>query len=187
MRYTAACVVIALAGVSPTMAEEFSMVILPDTQGYSFATASNPNGLRLFESQTNWIVANQANRNIKFVSHVGDIVDSGSSSAQWDAAVSAMNLLNGVVPYSVLPGNHDYNSSGNKSTVDALSNYRTRFGPTRFAPYQWNRTDPLGPTQFFGAFMPTTWNGVTSDINVGNSYSYFEAGGRTFLHLALEW
>ncbi|NJL30919.1 MAG: PEP-CTERM sorting domain-containing protein [Phycisphaerales bacterium] len=186
MRAYATAILLSLAGSAPVLAEPWRMVILPDTQGYAFATASNPAGLRLFESQTNWIANNKESMNIRFVSHVGDVVDN-SNTGQWTAADTAMDVLDGIIPYSVIPGNHDYNRVGYKTDVDSLSGYRTWFGPQRYLPYQWDGVSPLSNTKFFGGYMPETWNGVTSDINFGNSYTFFTAGGRTYLHLGLEW
>lgn len=153
-----------LANVATAGAESFTIVALPDTQNY----ANNASNAPLFTQQTQWI-ADQIQtggnpRNIQFVTHLGDVVSSGSSLTQWNRADASMDVLDNVVKYSVLPGNHDYASTGNKSTDTA--NYVNLFGPTRFASYDWyGGADPSG----------------------NNSFQRFSAGGYDFLHLALEW
>jgi hypothetical protein len=144
--------------------EPFTIVALPDTQNYVNSATNAP----LFTQQTQWI-ANQIQvagnpRNIQFVTHLGDVVSSGSSLTEWQRADAAMDLLDGVVKYSVLPGNHDFASTGNKSA--GAANYVANFGPQRFAGYAWyGGSDPSGL----------------------NSFQRFSAGGFDFIHLAMEW
>ena len=78
-----------------------TVVVLPDTQYYS---ASFP---ATFAAQTGWIVEHKTERNIAAVLHVGDLVDNPTSAAQWGVANSSMRALDGVVPYVLVPGNHD--------------------------------------------------------------------------------
>jgi hypothetical protein len=93
----------------------FSIVALPDTQYYSFAYPG------IFLSQVSWIVANVQRLHIPYVFHLGDIVDQ-NSPLEWQRAAQAMWLLEGVVPYTVVPGNHDVGPWGNSSTRDTLMN-----------------------------------------------------------------
>src|SRR5690242_12038852 len=79
----------------------FSIVILPDTQYYS---AYYP---AIFTSQTQWILNNRSSRNIAFVIHEGDITNT-NTNAEWQNASTSMGMLDGTVPYIVVPGNHDY-------------------------------------------------------------------------------
>ncbi|MEM9083756.1 MAG: metallophosphoesterase, partial [Planctomycetota bacterium] len=149
--------------------EPFSIVALPDTQNY----VTNAANALLFTKQTQWVaderLLNGNTRNIVFVTHLGDLVSSGSSLTQWMRADASMDVLDGglpqaVVPYSVLPGNHDFASTGNKST--GTENYLNFFGPDRFAGYTWYQgADPSG----------------------NNSYQIIAAGSYDILHIALEW
>jgi hypothetical protein len=93
----------------PAAAEDFTIVVLPDTQNYS-----DDNQETFFMDQTDWIVGNKDTLNIVYVAHVGDIVNTASSTAQYDNAIAAMSLLEvpstGLpdgIPYGVVPGNHD--------------------------------------------------------------------------------
>lgn len=97
--------------------EDFTIVVLPDTQYYS---ESYPN---TFYSQTEWIVDNKDELNIVYVAHLGDLVENANLSAEWDVANAAMTYLEVAgIPYGVLPGNHD----------QPTNLYNQYFGPDRF-------------------------------------------------------
>lgn len=157
--------VFALATTNIARASEpFTIVALPDTQNY----VNNPQTAQHFTQQTQWIadqIQQTGNpRNIQFVSHLGDVVSTASNQIEWQRANTSMDILDGVVKYSVLPGNHDYEAVNTKHTGTA--NYLANFGPQRFADHTWYEgADPSG----------------------NNSYQRFEAGGFEFLHLAMEW
>ncbi len=82
----------------------FTVALVGDTQNYS---SGNP---AIFNQVTQWIADNKTTRNIQFVIQDGDIVNSGNSTTQWDAARGAMERLDGEVPYAVVRGNHDIGS-----------------------------------------------------------------------------
>jgi len=84
----------------------FEMIVLPDTQKYT--NQWNGGTHQMFYQQTAWIANQRTARNIKYVAHVGDIVDNQSVLAQWQVADTAMSTLDNTVPYGVVPGNHDY-------------------------------------------------------------------------------
>gem|GEM_PF-7074080 len=54
--------------------------------------------------------------NIVYVVHAGDVVNTASSTHQWENAAAAMALLEDPsttnlrdgIPYGILPGNHDF-------------------------------------------------------------------------------
>lgn len=79
----------------------FRIVLMPDTQYYTF-----PENEHIFLAQTAWIAANADELAIELVIHLGDITEHNNRD-QWGIASHAMATLDGVVPYSVLPGNHD--------------------------------------------------------------------------------
>ena len=111
------------------MSEQFSIMVLPDTQFYA------QNNSPIFDAQTQWIVTNQpaAAENIIYVAHLGDLKDSGGPTStiacndvdldpgvgvftEWDFVAQALAKLEDPVttgltdgiPYGVLPGNHDF-------------------------------------------------------------------------------
>jgi hypothetical protein len=83
----------------------YSIVVLPDTQYYS---STYP---ELFDAQTAWIVEQHAAGNVAFVLHEGDIVDDDVAT-QWSRAYNSLHMLDGVVPYVISAGNHDYCCGG---------------------------------------------------------------------------
>lgn len=151
----------------------FSVVALPDTQYYSESAALAP----IFIAQTQWIVDNLTSKRIAFVSHVGDIVESGAQGAnqnifEWNNADTAMRRLDGNlaqepegrVPYSAVIGNHDYAVVSNKASGGAR--YRDFFGPSRYAGRSWYRG---------------------SSVDGLNHVQRFETPEGAWLHLSLEW
>jgi 3',5'-cyclic AMP phosphodiesterase CpdA len=89
------------AGSIAVPATTATVVVLPDTQYYTDYF------LDIFPAQTRWIVQQKLGRNIALALHVGDIVDFASELPEWDVAGAAMRVLDGKVPYVLVPGNHD--------------------------------------------------------------------------------
>lgn len=73
---------------------------MPDTQFYT----TSESGSVYFADQTQWIVDHLVTKNIRMVSHVGDVVNDGGSADQWSRANAAMNILDTVpeLPYGVV-------------------------------------------------------------------------------------
>lgn len=148
-------------------AEEFSIIALPDTQFYSrysdvsqYLNFENP-----FNTQTQWIASNAVARNIKFVAHLGDVVDQADVASEWTFADSAMSTLDQAgVNYGVARGNHDITPQGADNTLSTP--FTDYFGPDRF--------------QSVNSYVGSDSAGV-------NSYHQFDAGGRTFGVLFTDW
>ncbi len=137
-------------------AEEFSVVLLPDTQFYALRYPST------FKAQTRWIAKSRAALGIAAVVHLGDITHR-NTAREWRVADHAFRLLDGVVPYSVLPGNHDGLSHGRTDT----RHFNHYFGPRRFDSRPW-----------YGGHL-----GDTND----NNYILFEAKGMKFMVVSLAY
>ncbi|MDB4810166.1 metallophosphoesterase [bacterium] len=137
-------------------AESFSVVLLPDTQNYSEKYPDT------YVAQALWIRQQAKQDNIKFVIHLGDIVQKPTQKPEWENADRAMRLLDGVVPYSMAPGNHDMVLNNRDSTL-----YNQYYSPKRFAGRKW-----------YGGHM-----GETND----NNYCFFEASGMKFMIINLEF
>ena len=152
-----------LSAVSPSSAvsqdgSPFTIVMLPDTQHYSRKYPE------LFMAQTEWVKQNRDKENIVFVTHVGDVVnDRKKETNEWVVAQKAMSVLDGVVPWGVAIGNHDFDNTSCRP--DQATAFLEQFGPQRFRRYPW----------YGGA----STNGL-------NSYQLFSAGGTDFLALHLE-
>ena len=78
-----------------------TVVVLPDTQYYAHYHPDT------FPAQTRWILQEKAARKIAVVLHVGDVVDDAFETAEWNVAGPAMRILDGKLPYVLVPGNHD--------------------------------------------------------------------------------
>ena len=142
-------------------AQDFTVVALPDTQNYS---EDHP---EIYDAQTQWIVDNVVVRDIRFVTHLGDLVDEAATIGQWQNAFASMSILDGAgVPYGTAPGNHDFLYPGDYYDP-AGTNYLAYFDPSRFAGESW-------------------WGGASAS-GLSN-YQTIEVDGREylFLHLALE-
>ncbi|MFC1727746.1 metallophosphoesterase [Patescibacteria group bacterium] len=90
-----------LVSPEPSLPDDFSLVVLPDTQVYSRDFPE------IFSKQAQWIVDHREENKIVFVSHLGDITDSWDDESEWKNADQALGLLDPVVAYGLLPGNHD--------------------------------------------------------------------------------
>ncbi|MDG2131315.1 MAG: metallophosphoesterase [Fuerstiella sp.] len=134
----------------------FSIVLLPDTQNYSEKYADT------YTAQTLWVRQQVKQDNIKFVVHLGDIVQTSTKMAEWENADRAMRLLDGVVPYSIAPGNHDMVVKTRDTTL-----YNQYYSPERFADQPW-----------YGGHM-----NETND----NNFCFFEASGMKFMIINLEF
>jgi hypothetical protein len=88
-----------------------TVVVLPDTQYYASSFPST------FNDQSRWIASQKSALNIGAVLHVGDIVDSDITQ-QWTVASPALRALDNIVPFDVVPGNHDYSSADRKTTIN---------------------------------------------------------------------
>jgi len=109
--------------------KDFSVIVLPDTQKYSVANSP------IFCQQTQWIVDKQKERNIVFVSHLGDIVDSGAQNTkEWELASKCMGKLDGKIPYGIIPGNHDVDNWNRNKGVTIYDKY---FPASRYSKYSW--------------------------------------------------
>ena len=90
---------IGAAGQAGTAPQRSTVVLLPDTQFYACAYPD------IFQAQVLWIAEQTAAQQIALVLHTGDLVDSDVPS-QWDV-ITSLHGLDGVVPYMLVPGNHD--------------------------------------------------------------------------------
>jgi hypothetical protein len=137
----------------------FMLAVLPDTQIYSLSLPG------IFTAQTSWIAANTQSRKITYVLHLGDLVEQ-NFPLEWERAAQAMWLLEGIVPFALVPGNHDLGPFGNATTRVTLLN--------RYFSYERTAAWP-------------TFGGAFESGKLENTYHLFSAGGRDYIIMALEW
>lgn len=144
--------------------DDFTLVMLPDTQNYVQSTSGY---MTNFTNQIEWIIDNAAASNIAFVAHLGDMVETHNSVAQWHNATSVMYRLElANVPYGAALGNHDRPdpNPANSTTFD------TNFGAIHFPGriYDPNDNDNYGVffqqgnLQFMAIFLTCLTN-----VNLG--------------------
>lgn len=134
-----------------TSVNDFTIAILPDTQYY---TESFP---EIFTSQTEWIASERSKQNIAFVLHEGDVTNHNTPQ-EWRKALQSMKVLDGKVPYAIVPGNHDkdYVLFNQYFPVSRYSNLPT----------------------FGGTFQPN---------ELEDNYHLFSAGGVDWLVIGLDY
>jgi hypothetical protein len=146
------------------LANDFTIVALPDTQNYSQFYPS------IYITQTNWIAAKKNVLQIAYVAHLGDIVNVGSNSTQWNNASQAMTVLEQAgVPYGVTLGNHDHDIAQEGNICTGTTSFNANFGVSRLQ----------------NAF-PANYGGHYGANNASN-YMLFSAGGMDFIAINLEY
>lgn len=155
--------------LSPAPTGSFSIVVIPDTQGYEESgNGDAPVANEVFEAHTRWIAENIESQHIAFVSHVGDIVDK-NVDGQWAVARAQVDRIHGKAPYGIVVGNHDMTRDGDSSL------FQQYFPATRFEGFDW----------YGGAFAGDPERPGHSGNNA-NSYQRFSAEGQDFVILHLE-
>lgn len=160
MRAAAAALAATLVLAEPLCAEVFKLVVMPDTQ---WGTQKWPS---VINDMTKWVAANKDKENIKYVLHVGDMVQVGNSEEEWKNFDKIMaSLEEAKVPYLIGVGNHDYDRQA-KGKSTALFN--------RYFPLE-----RINKSAGFGGSFPQG----KSD----NSFATFKAGGKNWLAIALQY
>lgn len=97
----------------------YSFAVLGDTQ---ILAESYPDK---YTALYDWVLGNVESKKIKFVLGLGDITNS-STVAEWQLAKQNITRMNGVVPYSLVRGNHDTEASMMK--FFPISEYKDKLG-----------------------------------------------------------
>ena len=135
--------------------EFFSIALIPDTQKY----AEFPEYHDIFYSQTEFLAGSVEEWNLVFTSHLGDLVENGDLEPEWVVADRAMSSLDGILPYGVVIGNHDFQDEWNNPQLGSPL-FLKYFPESRFNNYSWwggRSPDELSSYQLFetdlGAFL----------------------------------
>lgn len=143
---------------------QFTLAVMPDTQYLAWGSQDSIN-MEPLEESFRYVINNSgddAGDNIVFLAGLGDITQDGDPTS-FKAVGKAFKVLdNHDVAYSVLAGNHDV--PGDDSRGDSA--YLQTMGPQRFKG-----------AKTFAASDPSGYN--TAHI--------FQAAGRSWLLLALDW
>jgi hypothetical protein len=158
--------------VAGTHGADFTLAVLPDTQFYSAGVRGGTPAM--FTAQTQWIVDNRAARNLAYVAHLGDCVNRGNSTTEWNNADAALRWLENPVttgwldgiPFGLAVGNNDQSP---KNTPDGNTTqlYNQFFGTTRF--------------------RARNYHGGRYGGNHDNHFQLFSASGLDFIVVYLEY
>ena len=135
-----------------TAADNFTVVVLPDTQYYTRdaapPTRPDPDDTEYFKAQTRWAWDNRALRNVVGLFHLGDIINNSDEDVQWQRASKAMAILEDTsdpqypfgLPHAVSFGNHDLYP---KDEPEATAVANSHFGVDRYKdrPYYGGNFD----------------------------------------------
>ncbi|WP_157089868.1 family 16 glycoside hydrolase, partial [Bosea sp. WAO] len=144
----------------------YTIAVLPDTQDYTNAAR-----VGIFKNMTNWLVENKDSLGLQFVIHVGDITTNNNDASHWPFAEEALRILDGKIPYSLLPGNHDQNT-GN------AANHSTNPLDIRFSPDKQAATNP---GTFGGVYD------MEPNRSANNYHTFTAPDGTKWLVLSLEF
>jgi hypothetical protein len=148
-------------------AAPFTIAMLPDTQ---VATQNHP---EFFRAQTQWVAAQRDALDVRFLVHVGDVVEWPSRRRDWIRAREAMALLDGRVPYAIALGNHDMDAWA-RGGYAAIAADRSAWSFNWYFP----RALFAGTASFGDGFPGATTN---------NTYHRFTAGGLDWLVIAIAY
>lgn len=149
----------------------FTVATYPDTQQEVFSWAGSR-----FVNRTKWLVSQADALDLRFVAHIGDVVNYVSDgNPQYIIAEAAMNPLEAAgIPYQLSIGNHDTMATGPGG--GARDSKRTR---------EYQRTTTVF-NQFWKAADYGAVAGAYESGKVDNTYSTFPAEGANWLVLNLE-
>ncbi|MCF0234609.1 MAG: metallophosphoesterase, partial [Thermoguttaceae bacterium] len=168
------------------------MVIVPDPQAYSRYGRNQG----IFELMTAWIADNKDALAIRQVLCVGDLVESNNlqevgdggkyanqtSAQMWRSTSRAFERLDGVLPYVLCTGNHDY---GPKIWPEG-THYGVRSSENRES--QFNDYFPVGRNPALDGVLVETFENSFGVKTLENAAYEFEGtGGQKILVVALEF
>jgi hypothetical protein len=146
---------------TPTTDYDYSYIVVPDIQ-----TIGNYQPQRL-TNLFKWIVDSKDGLKLQFVLQTGDLSDFGDREDLYQRAAVAMSQMDGIVPYSFVPGNHDYNDNS-KSENRNTGYYNTYFPYAKYSKYS-----------YFG--------GAYEEGKMDNTYDLYEVGDVKYLVINLEF
>jgi len=138
---------------------DYSFVVIPDVQ-----TTVRHHKDKYVKSMQ-YLAENKEELKIQFAMQVGDLSDSGSVERYFADAAEGLSYLDNVIPYSFVPGNHDYNGSCHEDRD--LTYYNKHF------PYSKHSTLP----GFAGAY---------EEGAMENTYYLYEVGSVKYCVINLE-
>jgi predicted MPP superfamily phosphohydrolase len=148
--------------LAPDFAEgDYTIAVIPDTQ---YMARLHPQAMKDYMK---WMKDHADEMNIKLAISVGDIVDTASSTTEWAAAADAYAELDGVIPYVLVPGNHDV-ILNNAQLTRNYTNYNQYFPYSKYS-------------------QESTFGGAFAEGKMENTYHFFTIGDVEYMILAIEF
>ncbi len=193
--------------------EFFTIAVISDTQNYVDGTQPQPLNVNFFLDQTRYLARKKHELNLKFVTHVGDVVEHGDGSTidyptkynlpqdiEWRNAEEALDVLHeSGIPFGLTPGNHDYDNmyytiAGETSPplVSTAPWWKDHFGSRskyfRDKPWYGGASDEVG---YISTGVVSAGTGeypaAGTPCNYGlSSFQIFTGANKQFLHISLE-
>ncbi|MBL9105226.1 MAG: hypothetical protein JNL82_30045 [Myxococcales bacterium] len=148
-----------------TPADDFTLVVLPDTQYYTRSanppSHPEPDDPSYFKAQTQWAMDHRDSDHVVGLFGLGDIINNSDQMPQWERASDAISILEDVsdpmwpdgLPFALPYGNHDQLPKDEPEATDVANDY---FGVERF-----------GDRIYYG----NNYNGDNDE-----NYTYFNSG-----------
>ena len=156
----------------PAQNVDYSFAVIGDIQ--TITKSDNERGTRYVAGLMEWLYKNRKSRKISYVFGLGDTVDtltsypenynpSVNNPREWEIASGAIAVLNGVIPYSIVRGNHDDEGGYHKYIC-------TDFYQSQMDGFFYDESSP-----------------ATRGNSMSNSYRKITIGGHKYLMLTLDY
>lgn len=136
----------------------YSFAVVGDTQ--TITISGQPENL---SNIYNWILDNKEDKKIEFVMGLGDITDA-NADYEWENAKTEISKMNGIIPYTVVRGNHD--SVAKINTYFGTEAYIGQFkdGAEYYGFYADNEADIRNSYRTFTTSNGDKWLVMTLDF-----------------------
>ena len=157
---------------APAQNVDYSFAVVGDIQTITYKDTHQ--GTRYVASLFEWLVRNQKSRRIQYVFGLGDTVETltcypesynpaENNPNEWRLASSKINMLRGIVPYSIVRGNHDDEGGYHKYIC---------------TDYYISQMDGF----YYNSSLP-----ATEGNSMSNSYRKIDIWGHKYLMLTLDY
>ena len=156
----------------PAKNVDYSFAVVGDIQTITYTDCNQ--GTRYVANLFEWLIENKSSRKIEYVFELGDTVETLTSyppsynpevnnPREWQLASTSISMLNGIIPYSVVRGNHDDEGGYHKYIC---------------TDYYQSQMDGF----YYDPGLP-----ATAGNSMSNHYRKIEIGGHKYLMLSLDY
>ena len=145
---------------------DYSFALIPDTQFLSCDYVLGGDYTEFLDATYGWFRDNAARFNLQCVIHLGDMSQQDKPE-EWKLMADYFNTLDGIVPYALVPGNHDY-ANMNTNDKNGTGNFNAAFDYDKIAAWD----------SFGGAF---------EEGKLDNTYQLFNVGVAKYMVMTLEY